>query len=120
MPSSKNSHCQPCEAVPAVELEDEARERAADDRRQRNREHEPRDRARAVLRRVPVAEVIDDAGQEAGLRDAEQEPQHVEAVGPDTNIIATDKMPHVIMMRAIHSRAPTRTRIRLLGTSNSA
>jgi hypothetical protein len=27
-------------------------------------------------------------------------------------------MPHVTMMRAIHRRAPTRSRMRLLGTSN--
>ena len=67
------------EPVPAVELEHDARERTADDRRQRNRDHEPRHRARSVLRRIPVAEVIDDAGQEAGFGDAEQEAQHVEA-----------------------------------------
>jgi hypothetical protein len=65
--------------VPAVELEDDAGERPADDRRQRNREHEPRHRPRSVLRGVPIAEVINDARQEPGFRDAEQEAQHVEA-----------------------------------------
>jgi len=36
-----------------------------------------------------------------------------------TNIINTAMMPHVIMIRAIHFRAPNRTSNTLLGTSNS-
>jgi hypothetical protein len=32
---------------------------------------------------------------------------------------ADEMAPHVIMMRAIHNRAPTRWRIRLLGTSKT-
>jgi hypothetical protein len=35
-----------------------------------------------------------------------------------TNIIAIDTTPQPIMMRAIHRRAPTRSRIKLLGISN--
>ena len=41
-------------------------------------------------------------------------------MGPFTYIIAIDSTPHVIMMRVIQSRAPTRARIRLLGTSHNA
>ncbi len=37
--------------------------------------------------------------------------------GRRTNIIAAASSPHVIMMRAIHTRAPMRARIKLLGTS---
>ena len=39
-------------------------------------------------------------------------------VGVDTNAVPADSSPHVIMMRAIHSRAPTRSMTMLLGTSN--
>jgi hypothetical protein len=35
-----------------------------------------------------------------------------------TKAVAPAKMPQVIMMRAIHSRAPTFSRMTLLGTSN--
>ena len=38
--------------------------------------------------------------------------------GPVQNAVTPDNKPHVTMMRAIHSRAPTFSRIRLLGTSN--
>ena len=41
------------------------------------------------------------------------------AVGPVTKAIEPETMPQVIMMRAIQSRAPTLSRTRLLGTSNS-
>ena len=41
-------------------------------------------------------------------------------VGLVTNIIATEMMPQVTMIRPIQKRAPTFARIRLLGTSNSA
>jgi len=36
-----------------------------------------------------------------------------------TAIIAIATTPQLIMMRAIHRRAPTRSRIKLLGTSKS-
>ena len=39
-------------------------------------------------------------------------------VVPVTKAVAPAKMPQVIMMRAIHSRAPTFSMITLLGTSN--
>ena len=37
--------------------------------------------------------------------------------GPVTNAVAAAVNPHVIMIRAIHFRAPTFARITLLGTS---
>ena len=40
-------------------------------------------------------------------------------VGPVTSAMAPEMMPQVIMMRAIQRRAPTRSRIRLLGTSKA-
>jgi hypothetical protein len=40
--------------------------------------------------------------------------------GPVVVAIKPEMMPHVIMMRAIQRRAPTFSRIMLLGTSNSA
>ena len=39
--------------------------------------------------------------------------------GPRTSIMADETTPHEIMIRAIQMRTPTRSRIRLLGTSNS-
>jgi hypothetical protein len=68
----------PLQSVPAVELKQRARERAADHLRQRNREHEPRERARPRRGRKPVAEVVDDAGQEPRFGHPEQKAQHVE------------------------------------------
>jgi len=38
-------------------------------------------------------------------------------VGPVTSAVQAERIPQVIMMRAIHSRAPTFSRITLLGTS---
>ena len=38
--------------------------------------------------------------------------------GPTTNAVAPDSRPQLIMMRAIQIRAPTFSRMRLLGTSN--
>ncbi len=43
---------------------------------------------------------------------------HERLTGPRTNIIAEAIAPQVTMMRAIHRRAPTRSRIRLLGSSS--
>jgi hypothetical protein len=39
-------------------------------------------------------------------------------MGPRTNIMAAEITPQLIMIRAIHRFAPTRSSIRLLGTSN--
>jgi hypothetical protein len=39
---------------------------------------------------------------------------------PMASIVAAEARPQVIMMRAIHNRAPTFASIRLLGISNSA
>ena len=39
---------------------------------------------------------------------------------PLTNIVQAATMPQLIMMRASQTRAPTRCRIRLLGTSKIA
>ncbi len=70
------------ETVPAVELEQQARKRPPTTVDERNCDHEPRHGARAFRAGKPVAEVVDDARQEAGLGDAEQEAQHVEAGRP--------------------------------------
>ena len=73
------------------------------------------------LARKPLAEVVDDARQEARFGDAEQEAHDVEAPARRcTNIMPAEMSPQVIMMRAIHRRAPKRTSSRLLGISNSA
>ena len=65
----------------AVEAEQVAGERAADDGRDRNRHHEPGDDPRAVLAGEPGGEIERDAREEAGLGGAEQQAQRVEAVG---------------------------------------
>ena len=58
-------------AVPALRyVENPAGERAANDARHRDGGHEQRDDAGAMLTRVPVGEVEDDAGKETGLGDA--------------------------------------------------
>ncbi len=107
------------ESEPSVEPQQRAADGAAEHAGQRDRDHEAR-RAPARVRREPLAQVIHDAREEPRLRDAEQKPQHVECVGVRTNTIAAAITPHVSMIRAIHHRAPTRARRRLLGTSNSA
>ena len=38
---------------------------------------------------------------------------------PTANIVAAEAIPQVIIIRAIHSRAPTRANTRLLGISHS-
>ena len=38
-------------------------------------------------------------------------------VGVVMNIVSAERMPHVIMIRAIHTRAPTLCRMTLLGIS---
>ncbi len=60
----------------------------------------------------------DDSGKEARLGEAEEEAQRVEAAScPSRRSSLPAAMPYVIAMRAIHTRAPTRARMRLLGTS---
>jgi hypothetical protein len=89
MASIMNIHCQPASAETAVEgVHDPARQRIAEDAGQRDRRHEDRDHARAVVRREPVGQVEDDAGEEARLGQAEQEAQDVELVGVETNMKA--------------------------------
>jgi hypothetical protein len=73
---------EPLPAGPAVHaahaLQDPARDRAAQDARERNRREEQRGRLAAPRGRVPVGEVQDDAGEEARLGRAQQEADHVE------------------------------------------
>jgi hypothetical protein len=73
---------EPLPAGPAVHaahaLQDPARERAAQDARERNRREKQRGRLAAPRGRVPVGEVQDDAGEEARLGRAQQEADHVE------------------------------------------
>ena len=66
----------------AVHLEQRPRQRAADDRRDRDRHHEPRDDAGAVLGRKPVAEVERHTRKKPRLGGAEQEAEEVEAARP--------------------------------------
>ena len=58
--------------------ENAARERAADHAGKGGSRHEEAKRARPARRRIPVGEIKDDAGIEARLEGAEQEPQRVE------------------------------------------
>ncbi len=67
------------EAARAAErVQDPAGQRAADDAGDRDADHEPRGHARATVGRIPVRQVEDDAGEEAGLGDAEQEAHDIE------------------------------------------
>ena len=61
---------------------DAARDRRADGVGDRDRRHEEADGARPLTGREPVRQVQDHAGEEAGLRDAEQEADDVEAQRP--------------------------------------
>ena len=58
-----------------------------------------------------------------GKNPASARPRTTRAIMNDVtslmNIVAIDTMPQTIMMRAIQRRAPTRSRIRLLGISNT-
>ena len=65
----------------------------------------------------PVGEVEDHAGKEAGLREAKGQAQNVKRLAPRTKTMQVEMMPQVIMMRAIQSRGPTFSMMRLLGTS---
>ncbi|KAG1308363.1 hypothetical protein G6F62_015050 [Rhizopus arrhizus] len=59
---------------------DPARDRAADQARHGHGGHEERRDATASRRRIPVGQVKDDAGEEAGLGRAQQEAQRIEHV----------------------------------------
>ena len=62
----------------AEALHDRAGDRRADDERQWLRGQQQRDGAALPMRRIPVVQVQQHAGKEAGLGRAEQEPQEVE------------------------------------------
>ena len=67
----------------------------------------------------PGREVEGDAGEEAGLGGAQQQPEAGRSCwARPPSAIAADTRPHVIMMREIHTRAPTRYSTTLLGTSS--
>ncbi len=74
---------QPLPAAQAVQagagLHDPARQRPADHAGHRHPAHEQRHHARAPMRRIPIGQVQDDAGEEARLGRAQQEAQQVEA-----------------------------------------
>ena len=63
----------------AVEPEQQARDRRADHGGNGNGDGEGGEEPRAIFRRIPVGQIENDAGEEAGFRHAEQEAQHVEA-----------------------------------------
>ncbi len=69
------------EAADAVKAEQVARDRRADHGRDRHRDGERGEDAGAILGRIPVGEIEDDAGKEPRFRHAEQETQHVETGG---------------------------------------
>ena len=63
----------------AVEPEQQARDRRADHGGDGNGDGEGGEKARAIFRRIPIGQIENDAGEEAGFGDAEQEAQDVEA-----------------------------------------
>ena len=78
----------------ALEVEDEAGDRRADDGRDRDGEHEQADDAGAIGRGEPQRQEEDDAGEEAGLGDAEQQAHDVEAeFAGDERLRAGDEAP---------------------------
>ena len=101
----------------AVEPEQEARDRRADHGGDGNGDGEGGEEPRAIFCRVPIGEIENDAGEEAGFRDAEQEAQHVEAHLAADDRHRAEMMPQVTMMRAIQRLAPNFSSARLLGTS---
>ena len=66
--------------------------------------------------RKPIGEIQYDPREEPGLGHT-QESTAAKLVDPVTKAVAPAKRPQAIMMRAIHSRAPTFSMIRLLGIS---
>ena len=78
-PCTRNSHCQPCQPLtPSIHFMMAPDSGPAMTLAKVGGRHEDRDHLAAPRRRVPVGEVQDDAGEEAGLEGAEQEAQHVE------------------------------------------
>jgi len=71
-----------------------------------------------VRGREPVGEVKDHAGEKARFGKAKKKRKMKKLVGPLINAKAPETRPQLTMTRAILRRAPTRSRIRLLGTSN--
>ena len=65
---------------------------------------------------VSPAQTSSPAGQSQAFT-AEGYDSYGNDVGDDTNIMHADRIPHEIMIRAIQTRAPTRWRMTLLGTS---
>ena len=66
------------QSADAVHAEDDAGNRRADHRGQRNRRHERADDAATIDRGEPQRQIEDDAGKEAGLGEAEQRAHGVE------------------------------------------
>ena len=74
---------------------------------------------RTVLGGKPVGEIENHAGKESCFGRAQQKPHEIErARTRDQAPCAPASTPHVIMIRAIHRRAPNFSSSRLLGTSN--
>ena len=75
---------QPSPAVPPkpVDAHQRGGDRGADHVRCRDRHHEHGDGLRAILVPEPVRQVDDDAGEEAGLRDAKEKAHPVELARP--------------------------------------
>ena len=108
-PSMRKSHCQPGDARHAVQAQQPTRHRPADDGRDRDRHHEPRDHARAVLRREtrfrgrtphPGKSQLQRRPAAAGV--------HRSCGTRRPSAVAAETSPHEIMMRDSHTRAPTR------------
>ena len=76
-----NIHCQPLRPSRPCNLQQRAGHRRAQHGRERRCRHEDRGHGGALLRRKPVAEIEDDAGEESGFRRAKQEAQRIEAGG---------------------------------------
>ena len=67
---------------PLEAIHDGAGDRIAEDVRNRDREHEASDDAGPLRRRKPRRQIVDDPGEEARLRDAEEDPGAVVAPWP--------------------------------------
>src|SRR5205085_9974839 len=72
----------PGEAKNAVKLEERGRNGRAEADRHRDRRHEGRDDARAMMRREPISEVEDHAGEEARLGKTQRKTQDKKANRP--------------------------------------
>jgi len=67
--------------------------------------------------REPIGEIEDHAGEEARFGKSEQKTQDEKADRPADEGKRARNQAQVTIMRAIQRRAPTRSRIKLLGTS---